>query len=104
VAISLGDDNITATKSDRAWRIEVFIDDADVVRLVFHREQIWKVGGEVRHRKTVTPVKRTQAQIAATFYTAGGVTRTGNQILALLNKMSDDERQADIDSPPPPTP
>lgn len=100
MAIDIGNDNITATKSDRAWRIEIFIDDADVVNLVFHREQIWKVGGVIQHRKRVHPVNRTQVQIASKSYTAAGATRTGNQILALVNKMADDERQVDIDNPP----
>lgn len=99
MAIDLGNDNITATKADRAWRIEIFIDEADTVQLVFHREQVWKVGGEIRHRKPLPAVSRTQAQIATKSYTAAGATRTGNQILALINKMADDERQVDIDNP-----
>lgn len=100
MAIDLGNDNITATKADRSWRIEIFIDDTDTVQLVFHREQIWKVAGEIRHRKAIPSVNRTQAQIATKSYTAAGATRTGNQILALVNKMADDERQFDIDNPP----
>lgn len=104
MAIDLGNNNITATKADRSWRVEIFIDDTDTVQLVFHREQIWKVGGEIKHRKTLPQVTRTQAQIAAKSYTAGGATRTGNQILALINKMADDERQVDIDTPPGGTP
>lgn len=98
MAIDLGSDNITATKADRASRIEIFVDDADVVHLVFHRELVWKVGGEIRHRRILPSINRTQAAIAVKSYTAAGATRTGNQILALLDKMADDERQVDINA------
>lgn len=99
MAIDLGNESVTLTKADRAWRIEIFIDDTDTVQLVFHREQLFKVAGDIKHRKPLPQVTRQQADIAAKSYTAAGATRTGNQILALLNKMADDERQVDIDNP-----
>jgi hypothetical protein len=99
MAIDLGSETPTLATSDRSWRIEIFIDDTDTVQLVFHREKIFKTGGNIVHRKVLPSVNRTQAQIAAKSYTAAGATRTGNQILALVNKMADDERQVDIDNP-----
>jgi hypothetical protein len=99
MAIQLGDETLTLVKTDRTRRIEIFIDDNDVVQLVFYRERLFKVNGEIKYREHLPNVHRSQAGVAAKSYTAGGVTRTGNQILALVNKMADDERQYDMDNP-----
>jgi len=106
MAIDIGTDNVVLDKKDRSWRIEIFIADDDTVKLVFHREMAYFLNGVLQHRRQLGQVDRTQSQIATKSYTAGGVTRTGNQILALINKMSDVERQYDIDNPhtTPPTP
>lgn len=96
MAIDEGSEAVTLQKSDRAWRIEIFINDDDTVQLRFHRERLFKLGGVIKHRALLGVTERTQAQIAAKSYTAAGATRTGNQILALINKMADDERQVDL--------
>lgn len=96
MAIDQGNESLTLAKSDRARRIEIWIDDADSVMLKIEREVIYKLNGVIQYRRGVTTTERTQNQIAAKSYTAGGVTRTGNQILMLLNKLADDERTVDI--------
>jgi hypothetical protein len=96
MAIAEGNESLTLVKSDRTWRIELFMDDADVVQLRFRRERLFTLNGVIQHRTPLTDVVRTQAQVAAKAYTAGGVTRTGNQILALISQMSDDERAIDV--------
>jgi phenolic acid decarboxylase len=105
MAIDQGNVTTTANKVDRGWRVEIFIADDDTVQLRFHREIRAKdtTSGQIlaRDRTTISAVDRTQSQIAAKSYTAGGVTATGQQILQLLNRMSDTERQFDIDNPPP---
>lgn len=96
MSINLGQENTTFDRFDRVWRVEMTLDDNDVVKLIFHREIVYKLGNVVVHRKRVAMTEREQSQIANKDYTAGGVTRTGNQILALVQKMADDERLVDI--------
>lgn len=106
MAIDQGNVTTTANKVDRGWRVEFFIADDDTVQLRFHRELRAKdttTGQVVSRDQTAIPtVNRTQEQIKTKSYTAGGVTATGQQILQLINRMSDTERQLDIDTPPPP--
>jgi hypothetical protein len=108
MAISLGTETITTTKSDRLWRAEFFIDEDLVQNLRFHREVRAKddaTGKVVATDRNVIPTTtRISDQIKTKSYTAGGVTVTGQQILQLVNKMADDERQWDIDHPPTPPP
>ena len=99
MSINLGDETITLTKTDRVCSIEIFLDDDDTVRLEFLREVLYKnAQGQIVHRKNTSTTRRVQADIATKQYTAGGVTRTGNQILMLVSRMSDDERQVDINN------
>lgn len=100
MAIDLGTETPTLNVSDRTTAVYIFIDDNDTIRLEFTREIVRKVGGQIVHRRQIRTVTRVQADIAAKQYTAAGATRTGNQILALLNQMSDVERQVDIDAGP----
>jgi len=104
MAIDQGTTTVTTKKEDRLWRAEFFIDDDLVQQLRFHREVRAKdaTTGEVlgRDRTSIPPTQRTSDQIKTKSYTAGGVTATGQQILALVNKMADTERQYDIDNPP----
>lgn len=104
MAIDQGTNTVTTKKEDRCWRVEMFIDDDLSQQLVFHREIRAKdsATGEVlaRDRTSIQPVRRTTDQVKTKSYTAGGVTATGQQILALTNKMADEERQVDIDNPP----
>jgi hypothetical protein len=106
MAIDQGTATITTQKSDRLWRAEFFIDDDLVQQLAFHREIRAKntTTGETvaRDRTSIKTVERVSDQIKTKSYTAGGVTATGQQILQLINKMADDERQWDIDHPPTP--
>ena len=52
-----------------------------------------------RDNPFVRTVQRTSDQIKTKSYTVGATTLTGQQILQFVNKMSDDERQWDIDHP-----
>jgi hypothetical protein len=101
MAIDQGTEQATINRKDRTWRVELFIADDDTNQLRFHREvrATNTTTGQHTSDKTVIPVVvREQSQIATKSYTAGGVTATGQQILALVNKMSDTERQVDIDA------
>ncbi len=102
MAIDLGNVTATANKVDRIWRIEFFVDDSDVIQIVMHREIRAKdtaTGALIsRDQSAIRNTTRTSSQIAGKSYTAGGVTVTGQQLLQLLNKMSDIERQVDIDA------
>lgn len=104
MAIDQGTSTVTTQKSDRCWRAEVFIDDDLIQQLVFHRELRAKdttTQEIVAHdRNSIPPVRRTSDQIKTKTYVAGGLTATGQQILQLINKMADDERQVDITNPP----
>ena len=102
MAIDQGTTTHTVTKKDRTWRIEFFVADDDTIQIRFHRELQAKdeMGKIVSDRAAIRTVERTQDQIKSKTYTLGANTLTGNQILGLLNKMSDDERQVDIDNPP----
>jgi hypothetical protein len=107
MAIDQGTSQVTVSKKDRTWRVELFIADDDTNQLRFHREvraTDTTTGKHTSDRGTIPPVQREQSQIATKSYTAGGVTATGQQILALVNKMSDTERQVDIDAAAPPPP
>lgn len=92
----------TINRVDRCWRFEAFIDDDLSQQLRFHRELRGKdtVSGVIvsRDQKSLTTTARITAQIATTSYTAGGITATGQQILQLINKMADVERQIDINA------
>jgi hypothetical protein len=105
MAIDQGTATVTTNKEDRCWRVEMFIDEDLSQQLVFHREIRAKdsTTGEVlaRDKTTIPPVRRVTDNIKTKSYTAAGVTATGQQILALVNKMADVERQVDIDNPPP---
>lgn len=97
MALDQGQETVTLTKADRTTRIEMWIDDSEIVHLRFFREVAYRNGGGVIYKRVDAPtVNRTQAQIAAKSYTAAGATRTGNQILSLVNKLADDERLVDI--------
>lgn len=96
MAIAEGTESLALTKSDRLLRVDLFIDDNDVVQLRFRRERLFTLNGVIQHREALSDVVRTQPQIASKSYTAGGVTRTGIQILALINQMGDDERTIDV--------
>jgi hypothetical protein len=99
MTIDLGDQTVTLNKTDRTRSAYFYIDDNGTVRVEFLREAVWKnAQGQIVHRNDTTTVERTQSDIAQKQYTAGGVTRTGNQILLLIDKMSDDERQIDINN------
>lgn len=103
MAIDQGTVTTTATKSDRCWRAEMFLDEDGQEQLRFHREIRAKdtTTGQVvaRDRTSIPTVQRTSQQVKTKNYTAGGITATGQQILQLVNKMADDERQHDIDNP-----
>lgn len=104
MAIDLGTSTVTTTKEDRTWRVEFFIDEDLIQQLRFHREIRAKddQGKVIARDKTAIPtVNRTSDQIKTKSYTGGGITATGQQILQLVNKMADAERQVDIDNPPP---
>jgi hypothetical protein len=102
MAIDQGNTTTTQNIVDRTWRIEFFVDEDDTVQIRCHRELRAKdtTSGKVvsRDRTAVPIVQRASPQIATKSYTAGGVTATGQQLLQLLNKMSDTERQVDIDA------
>lgn len=101
MAIDQGTSQVTMSKKDRTWRVELFVADDDTNQLRFHREVRATDNSTGKHTsdKTSIPVvHREQSQIATKTYSAGGVTATGQQILALINKMSDVERQVDIDA------
>jgi hypothetical protein len=104
MAIDQGTSTITTNKSDRCWRVEFFIDDDLIQQLRFHREVRAKdtTTQEIvaRDRTSIPTTARTSDQIKTKSYVAGGLTATGQQILQLINKMADDERQHDIDNPP----
>jgi len=103
MAIDLGTEAVNVKSTDATWRIEIFLED--VTHLSFHR---WLIKANATtgewindpDKSAIPTVQRTLAQVASKSYTAAGLTATGNQILQLLNKMSDDERQADINNPP----
>lgn len=97
MAIDEGQETLVLTKSDRTIAVEMTVDAEGQVRLLFQRERVWRNASNVIvHRALLPAVTRAQSQIATKSYTAGGVTRTGNQILLLVDKMSDDERLVDI--------
>jgi hypothetical protein len=98
MAIDLGTETVTMNKKDKSTQAMMILDVNDVANLRFFRELLYTSGGVVKMREPLPEVQRTQTQIASKSYTAGGLTATGQQILALLNKMSDDERQIDIDA------
>src|SRR5262245_49413198 len=101
MAIDQGTEQATINKKDRTWRVELFIADDDTNQLRFHREvrATNTATNTYTSDKTAVPVvQREQSQIASKTYTAAGITATGQQILALMNKMSDTERQVDIDA------
>ena len=104
MAIDQGTSTVTTAKSDRCWRAEFFIDEDLLQQLRFHREVRAKdtTTNEIvaRDRNIIPVVQRTSDQIKTKTYVAGGLTATGQQILQLVNKMADDERQFDIDNPP----
>lgn len=101
MAIDLGQETPTLQVIDRATAVYIFIDDNDNVQFEFTREVVRKdAQGRIVHRRQVATVRRSQDQVGTKQYTAGGVTRTGNQILLLLNQMSDVERQLDINNGP----
>jgi hypothetical protein len=106
MAIDQGTSTVTTQKSDRCWRAEVFIDDDLSQQLVFHREVRAKDTTTqqilARDKTSIPPTRRTSDQIKTKTYVAGGLTATGQQILQLINKVADDERQVDIDNPPVP--
>jgi hypothetical protein len=102
MAIDLGTSTVTSNKTDRLWRAEMFLDDDLVQQLRFHREIRAKDTTTnailARDRTSIPTTTRTSDQIKTKSYTAGGITATGQQILQLVNKMADDERQYDIGS------
>jgi hypothetical protein len=101
MAIDQGTEQATINKKDRTWRVELFIADDDTNQLRFHREvraTNTATNSFTSDKTSIPVVVREQSQIATKSYTAGGVTATGQQILALVNKMSDTERQVDIDA------
>lgn len=98
MAIDLPDDTVTLKRKDRSWRVEFFIDDADGLQIVAHRERIGRVGGKIRERERAGEVRRDADAVLAKSYTAQGITATGQQIIALVNKMIDVERQYDLDN------
>jgi len=105
MSIDQGTEQITIQKRDRTWRVEFFIADDDSQQMRFHREIQAKnttTGAITKDRDAIVPVQRTGDQIKAKSYTAGGITATGQQIIQLINRMSDVERQYDIDNPPTP--
>lgn len=106
MAIDQGTTTVTTKKEDRCWRAEFFIDDDLVQQLRFHREIRARDTATnlivARDKTSIPPTSRVSTDIRTKSYTAGGVTATGQQILQLVNKMADDERQWDIDHPPTP--
>jgi hypothetical protein len=106
MAIDQGTETVTTKKEDRCWRVEMFIDEDLTQQLVFHREIRAKdsTTNEVlaRDRNTIPPTRRVTDEVKTKSYTSGGLTATGQQILGLVNKMADVERQVDIDNPAPP--
>src|SRR5262245_20429684 len=104
MAIDQGTSTVTTQKSDRCWRVEMFLDDDLIQQLRFHREIRAKDTTTqaivARDRTSIAPTQRTSDQIKTKTYTASGITATGQQSLLVVNKMTDDERQWDIDHPP----
>lgn len=98
MSIDLGNQSVTLNMKDRLCGVDIYLDDNDVVQLRFRREKAFYSGGVLQHRTSINSTTRTQADVASKPYTAAGATRTGNQILALINQMSDVERQVDIDN------
>lgn len=108
MSIDQGTVTVTTSKQDRSWRTEMFQDVDGSEQLRFHREVVatdtttQQVVG--RDRTSIPTVARTSQQVANKSYTASGITATGLQIMRLIYKMADTERQFDIDNPPtPPT-
>lgn len=101
MAIDLPDDSIVLKRKDRTWRIEFFIDDNDGLQIVGHREVVGRAAGKIRERERAGEVRRDADTVLAKSYTAKGLTATGEQIIALVNKMIDVERQYDLDNPAP---
>jgi hypothetical protein len=105
MAIDQGTSTVTTKKEDRCWRVEMFIDEDLTQQLVFHREVRAKdaTTNEIlaRDRSSIQPTRRVTDEVKTKSYTASGLTATGQQILALVNKMADVERQVDLDTPPP---
>lgn len=108
MGIDQGNETVSVSKSDRCWRVEFFIDEDAIQHLRFHREMRAKdtTTQEVvaRDRTSIPTVERTSDQVKTKSYTSGGITATGQQILQLVNRMADDERQHDIDTAPPAPP
>jgi hypothetical protein len=106
MGIDQGSSTITTNKSDRNWRTELFQDVDGSEQLRFHRELVATdtTTQEVvaRDRGSIPTVQRTSQQVASKSYTASGITATGLQIMRLMYKMADTERQWDIDHPPVP--
>lgn len=103
MSIDQGTATVTTAKSDRSWRTELFQDTDGSEQLRFHRELIATdtTSGQViaRDRNSIPTVARTSQQVANKSYTASGITATGLQIMRLIYKMADTERQVDIDTP-----
>jgi hypothetical protein len=102
MAIDQGTETINVKTVDSGWRVELFTDTA-MTQLRFHRQIVSTdaTTGEVigDPDKDVPVVARTAAEVAGkTYQTSGGFSATGNQIINLVNAMSDAERQVDIDA------
>lgn len=102
MAIDQGTSTITTQKQDRCWRAEQYLDVDGQEKLKFHREitatDTTTQQVVSRDRASVPTVERTSQQVANKSYTASGVTVTGLQLMRLIYKMADVERQVDIDS------
>lgn len=100
MALDQGTSTVTTQKQDRCWRAEQFLDVDGQERLAFHREltatDTTTQQVVSRDRTSIPTVQRTSQQVANKSYTASGVTVTGLQLMRLIYKMADDERQADI--------
>jgi hypothetical protein len=104
MTIDQGTTTVTTNKADRNWRTEFFQDVDGSEQLRFHRELIATDTTTqqivARDRTSIPTVARTSQQVASKSYTASGITATGLQIMRLVYKMADDERQYDINNPP----
>jgi hypothetical protein len=97
MAIDEGSETTILNKRDRCRRFDVQVLDDDSVLFQFRRERVWSLSGVIQQRKVLTTTERTLTQIGAqSFVINSGLTITGSQLIAILNKVSDILRAEDI--------
>jgi hypothetical protein len=94
MAIELGDETLTLTKSERTWRVEIFVEHGDDPIIRAHREVVMTdADGKVSSRDRAIPtVERRLSAIAGKTY-AG---LTGAELAGAIAAWADGLRQEDI--------